>query len=199
MEDFAQKSAELLEVIEHGMQVDFDIRRDWAYGGETFPLYASYFDDGTKVARLIPGTRRVAVMIEHCCYTRCETMDAETLQKYCDMLDDMVRNLVKPKRGHEYTFLSIVLLTDHMPLLLRRKLKKYQNEIDYGKKKHPGFGHSSARLCVLEVSSGKLFANGMGKALADRTQKYLRGELIKKRRSAEEQALEEYNRSDFGM
>lgn len=190
MEDFVQKSDRLLERIERSMQTDFETQRDREFGGEVYPLYARFFDDGVNVTRLLPGMRRLAIMLEHCYIVRCESLDADKLTKYCAVLDEMVRTLVKPRKGHEFTFLSLIVLTDHMPLLLRGKLKKYKNEIKYDPRKQE-YGNSSARLCIIDVSNGKMYANYMGKPLADRTQKYLEAE--------QENDPMHYDRADFGM
>lgn len=190
MEDFVQKSDRMLARLECAMRKDFETQRDREFGGEVYPLYARFFDDGINVTRLLPGMRRLAIMLEHCYVARCEALDADKLQQYCDTLDEMVKTLVKPRKGHEFTFLSMIVLTDHMPLLLRTKLRRYKNEVKYDPRKQE-YGHSSARLCIIDVNSGKMYTNYMGKPLADRTQKYLDEE--------KQTSPLEYDRADFGM
>ena len=94
MEDFVQKSARMLARLECAMRKDFETQRDREFGGEVYPLYARFFDDGINVTRLLPGMRRLAIMLEHCYVARCEELDADKLQKYCDTLDEMVKTLV---------------------------------------------------------------------------------------------------------
>lgn len=190
MEDFVQKSGQLLERLERSMQKDFETQRDRVFDGEVYPLYARFFDDGIQVTRLLPGMRRLAIMIEHCYVVCSEELDTAKLQAYCDTLDEMCRTLVKPRKGHEFTFLSLIVLTGHMPLMLRGALRKYKNEIKYDPNCQE-YGRSSARLCVIDVHNGKLYANYMGKPLADRTRHYL----------SQDKKVDPlaYDRADFGV
>lgn len=165
--EFYARAADFLDAFQADMQRDFHLIPNAEYGDRRFPLYALYENEDTT-SLIMKGGKSVR-SYEFCYFDTCEQLDEAAVQSYCAVLDDMAARYVPwSHRSHGYSMLSMVVLVDGAPdRAVQKCIRKYKHE-ETRKREEDGFGWCSARLCIVDMSTGTCYANRHGRTLANR-------------------------------
>lgn len=164
--DFNSQTVTYLTAFQADMQRDFHLIPNAEYNNRRFPLYAIYENEDTTTL-IMKGGKSVR-SYEFCYFDCCELLDADALQGYCAVLDDMAARYVPwDQSSHGFSMLSMVVLTNGAPdRTVCRQLRRYKHEET--RKKDGEYGWCSGRLCVVDVTTGSCWVNSHGSALANR-------------------------------
>lgn len=106
---------------------------------------------------------------EHCYFDLCENLDQEKIEAYLDLmptLEELDTDCENPQ--HEYTFISLVLLTrDFQDKALEKKIKRFRLEKRYHKEDGQ-FGWSTCRVCVVDLDDYRIYWSAAGDSLRNR-------------------------------
>lgn len=170
--EFSTACQGFLAQVRADLEKDFHLIHDAELDGRTYPLFATFNSVDTR--SLLNIGYKQASSYEFCYFDLCPGLDEEALRFYEDRLFHMAEHMVQwQDPTHAFSMLSFVVLTDTTPdRRLLRKLKKIRCEQEK-KRKEPGFGWCSGRLCIVDLSTGAIYGNSTGKALLHRTQQTL--------------------------
>ena len=157
-----------LDAFRADMQRDFHLIQNAEYGDRRFPLYALLEIEET--ATLLMKNGKSVLSYEFCYFDICKHLDADAVQAYCGVLDDMAARYVPwHDPAHGFSMVSMVVLTDHAPdRALQKAIRKYKHE-ETRKRPKDGYGWCSCRLCIVDMSTGMCYTNRHGSALGNRT------------------------------
>lgn len=165
--DFYTRAAEYLDAFQTDMKRDFHLIPNAEYGDRRFPLYGVFELEETST--VISKKGKSVFSYEFCYFDTCEHLDEDSVLHYCAILDDMAARYVPwTDRRHAFSMLSMVVLTDGAPDRgLQKRIRKFKHE-EMRKRESEGFGWCSARLCIVDLSTGTCCTNSHGKALENR-------------------------------
>ena len=139
-------------------------------GDRQFPL-AQFMRvrDRHPILSISTSKGRWGVSGERCYFDICETLTEEALEIYVRFLLEIQRTEVEYNDPeHDYTFLSLVVLTSHLTdTAIIKKIKRFRSEKTYSAHEKQ-FGWSSCRLCVIDLANDKQYLNAMAGPLRTR-------------------------------
>ncbi len=167
MSEFETRFASFLEQQKEIHKEDFHISNRSCAAGHAFPLMVSFRNTDRSYMMNIKGApSNPNVCAEYCFYEPCQTLTEELLDVYLELAVAMRDELAEPDvEGHQYTMLGLVLCTEHLPVELEKKIRRFSKVLRY---KEPQTGWSEVRLCVVDLANQKIVANKDGKALQNR-------------------------------
>ena len=89
-------------------------------------------------------------------------LDAQSLQDWWKYAEAAERELVKPDRAHEFSIVSIILVTEKLDRTVPKKLKKLMGGRDFS---NIGRGWSSVRMAVIDLAERKIHVSRTGDPL----------------------------------
>ena len=169
MKEFVQAAQETLIALENELRGPYTIQRNYEYAGHKYASHAIYGNNDPRKMMFIKKIQRAQNSFEFVYMDVCRTLTEQKLTGYFDTLWQMTREVVPwDLDSHMFTMLTMLVLSDGVPdKTLLRQLKKF----DCRRQCSPnetGNGWSVARLCVIDVNTGKVFCNGQGKPARDR-------------------------------
>lgn len=165
--DFYTRAAEYLDAFQTDMEQNFHLTPNAEYGGRRFPLYGVFESEETST--LLSKNGKSVFSYEFCYFDTCEHLDETAVLDYCAVLDDMAARYVPwTARTHAFSMLSMVVLVSGTPDRgLQKRIRRYKHE-EKRRRESEGFGWCSARLCIVDISTGACCTNSHGKALENR-------------------------------
>lgn len=170
---FSTYSQAYLTVFREDMKHHFHLTDNAEYRDRRFPLYAVYQHEDR--ATLISRNGKSVCSYEFCYFDTCEQLTDSILDSYFTVLEDMCARYVPwSERSHGYSMLSLVILTGSAPdRAMQKRIRKFKHE-EKRRRPEDGYGWCSARLCVIDVTSGSVTVNAHGKELANRVKMTLK-------------------------
>lgn len=166
MNDFSGAMGRFLQCAQTDMNKTFHITRDALVAGRWVPLEAWFDVEGERKPFGILPTGNFTHCFEYCLFLPAEQLGAAELAAFLDFALRAHDELVDPNEQHEFTIVSLVLLTagpvDRAAL---RRLKRFSCERQY---KRPQQGWSSVRVAAVDLEGRTIVSNRFGSALADR-------------------------------
>lgn len=140
----------------------FDIVQPFELGGTTCEAYCSFSSRNEKYVLVKKAQLWVTECFEHVLFLKVSKLDVDALEKAKLFLANVAEpSLVKPKKDHMYTYLTLVLLcVDGIEPEAEKELKKYNFEKNYLLSIH---GWCAARVIAADLSSERVIFNRKGK------------------------------------
>ncbi len=170
MRDFAARAQSWLD--RSAAQTDPAFRLHWDHirSGKVFPM-AAFMEIRTQhpILGFQTGFGAWGRSAEQCYYELCETLTDEALEIYFQFLRDLQQSDVDwTDPEHEYTFFSLVILTDGpVDRALQKRIRRFRCERDRDRA-NGEFGWSSGRLCVVDLAENQIYASAMAEPLKNR-------------------------------
>lgn len=169
MKEFAAAAQDMLIELENGLRGPFTIQRNYEFAGHKYASHAIYGNNDPRKMMFIKAIKRAQNSFEFVYMDVCKTMTEDKLSFYFDTLWQMTREIVPwDLSSHMYTTLTMLVLMDgELEKKLAKQLKKFSCRREC-KPNEEGNGWSLARLCLIDVRTGKVYCNAQGKPAADR-------------------------------
>ncbi len=156
----------------------FDLFRDYALGNEIIPGFAAYRASSgryflSKKAKLYEANTYEYVLF----YQESEITTALLKERFAQ-LAAVEPLLVKPSHEHYCTYLTIVLVTAHLPAdsVVLRALQQTLNKLKFTKNyKLSYYGFSQGRILIADVTGKRVYGNKAGKTLIAGLEAFLDG------------------------
>lgn len=166
MQDFESACARFLTLCEQDLKAPFVCERDALIEGRWTPLYAQFtLDTERKVFGIMP-TGNSTHCHEYCVFLPVERPNEAVLDELLSYIRKVRDSRVKPDRTHEFSLVSLVLVTGGAPeRAVTKPIKKLVEDVQY---RDPQRGWSSVRVALVDLEGRKMVFNRAGTALADR-------------------------------
>lgn len=89
-------------------------------------------------------------------------LDERALADWWAYAEAAEQTLVQPDAAHDFSLVSLILVTDEVPRAVQKKIKRLSGGRRFVK---PQAGWSSINLAVVDLSAGCVYANSMGAGL----------------------------------
>jgi hypothetical protein len=169
MSEFTTAAQNMLVELENGLRGPFSIQRNYEFDGHKYASHAIYGNNDPRKMMFIKAIQRAQNSFEFVYMDVCRTLSEEKLNFYFDTLWKMTREIVPwDLETHMYTNLTMLVLTEGEPeKKLIKQLKKFRCYRECMPNEE-GNGWSVARLCLIDVQTGKIYCNAQGKPAAER-------------------------------
>lgn len=140
----------------------FDVRRDTDSGGEKFAAECDFYSRSERYALVKKANLWAAETYEYAFIAFEEDVDLVRFAqlKSASLKTGLVR--VVPHKEHMYTYITLVLVAEHIDEEVFEMVKKTKFRKNYLCTLH---GWADYRVIVKELSSGKMYYNNGGSAL----------------------------------
>ncbi len=167
--NFDTAYARFLENAAQDMGKEFKITRDTLVEGRWVAMDARFdMSFERKPFGLIP-TGNFTHSHEICLFVPMKSLTAAEMEEMLGYLAKVQDQQVKLDKWHEFTMLTLILLTENADKTAVKALRKHQDERQY-----KVGGWSSARVVVVDLSDGKSHCNKHGKPAQQRLQSSLK-------------------------
>ena len=140
----------------------FDVRRDYAFAGRTFPGYAEFHSCDSQYVLVKRAKLWEAASHEHLFFWDTPCLTADELDDLVGCITDEGLALVRPAPDHMTTYLSLAIVADAVDDLAWERVRR----IRFRKNFALGWrGWADLRLAVADLSRGRVTANSQGKPL----------------------------------
>ena len=89
-------------------------------------------------------------------------LDEQSLQEWWQYAEAAERELVKPDKSHEFSLVSVILVTGKLDPAVPKKLRKLAAGRDFTS---IGQGWSAVRMAVVDLPAHKIYTNRMGDSM----------------------------------
>ena len=156
--------------------------------GRVFPLAQKMeIRSEHAVLSLHCGLGREGIGREFCYYDLCPCLNTDTLKPYFHLVEQLAeQDTDSHDPHHDYTFSSLVLLTEHFQDHEAQKaLKRYRFQRQFAPENQE-YGWNTCQVCVVDLAENKIWCSAMGDALKNRmegnlSQSVSLGERLRKR------------------
>lgn len=140
----------------------FTIKRDYEFGGRTFPGYAEFHSHGEKYVLVKRAKIWEVDSHEYIFFDSKEALTAEGLASEVEFMKTKGIEAVVLEPNHMNSFISLVLVVDSVEPGLDKKIKKtsFHKEFKMGLQ-----GWADMRLAVVCLSERKVYTNAAGKEM----------------------------------
>lgn len=162
--DFSERFIALRDKIEASLDPRFSLSRGVDCSGKMAALRAEFHTkEVRKLMGLMPTSRTT-----HCHEFRmlfaAPVLSERTFPDWWDFAVKLLNDLVPVDPFHEFTMISVILVTDEADKAVVKQLKRKEYEPRYAS---PDTGWSSLRIAVVDLSARKIHVNRMGGPLRD--------------------------------
>ncbi len=166
MQDFESACARFLTLCEQDLKAPFVCERDALIEGRWTPLYAQFTLNTERKVFGIMSTGNHTHSHEYCIFLPVERVDEAGLDELLAYLGRVRNSCVQPDHSHEFSLVSLVLVTGGAPdRAVAKRIKKLVEDVQY---REPQRGWSSVRVALVDLERRKMVCNRAGTALADR-------------------------------
>lgn len=145
---------------------DFDFVQDTEIQGKAVPLFASFDVEGERKTFGIMPTGSFTHCHEYCVFIPVGGVSEAVLTDMLEYITQVHDEMVKPDGKHEFSLVSLVLLTDKLPeRKVQKILKKFTMERTYTGAKT---GWSLIRAAIVALEEHKVLVNRLGAPLGSR-------------------------------
>lgn len=162
--NFSENFIDFVNRVEQSLPQQFTRARMVEHNGRVSALTAEYsVQEKKKLLGLMP-----AGAVSHCHEFRmvyaAPEMTPEALEDWWEFARGVQNEIVPADPLHEFSMISLILVAGMVDKAVVRKLKGKVSELHYAS---PNTGWSSVRIALVDLSTGKSYANRMGAPLRD--------------------------------
>lgn len=140
----------------------FNVYRDYEYGGRQFAGYAEFHEHGEQYVLVKRAKIWEVDAFEYMFFESAERLDEELLANLVEFMTTKAINKVHPDPNHMTSYLSLVVVTDHMADGMEKVVRKtkFRKNFALGIR-----GWADLRLAVVDLSTRSVITNSQGKEL----------------------------------
>lgn len=148
-------------------EVWFDVRRDYAFAGRTFPGYAEFHATASQYVLVKRAKLWEAASHEYLFIWDTPLLAADELDDLVGCITNEGLSLVRPAPDHMTTYLSLAIVADAVDDLAWERVRRtrFRKNFALGWR-----GWADLRLAVADLSRGRVTANSQGKPLGETLQ-----------------------------
>lgn len=159
--------ADALKIIQKNAGKEFECQLNYNFHDVTYPMMLSFFTEQLKKTCIGTTIKIPSKCWEYCLIENTEKIDFRLLEHYFSLCQTLCKDLVLSEDPyHNFSFISLILLTHDFDLNLKKKLKKMHLETNYRLK--GGYGWSILRIAVADLRKQTIFTNSIGSPLKSR-------------------------------
>ena len=149
----------------------FDVHRDYAYAGRTFPGYAEFHSHGEKYVLVKRAKLWEADTHEYLFFVEAETLSEEEVSRWVEFMKTEGIKKVQPDPNHMSSGIALVIVADSCTEEAKRAVRKtrFRKNFALGIR-----GWADLRLVVADLSEGAVYANAAGKQMKPTVEANLR-------------------------
>ncbi len=142
----------------------FDVERDHEFAGRTFPGYAEFHSTATKYVLVKRAKLWEASAHEYLFFCETPRLDEVTLNELVSFMTSEALAKVQLGPDHMSSYLSLVVVADTVDEAAARQVRatRFRKNFSFGFR-----GWADLRLAVIDLSQGRVYTNGQGKALKE--------------------------------
>ncbi|MGM9611870.1 MAG: hypothetical protein ACI3XZ_00050 [Butyricicoccus sp.] len=162
--NFSENFIEFVNRVEQALPKQFVPVRMTEHNGRVAALTAEYsISEKRKLMGIMP-TGSTSHCHEFRLLYAVPTMDLAALEDWWEFARGVQREIVPVDPLHEFSMVSLILVSGEVDKAVIRKLKGKASELRYDK---PNAGWSSVRIALVDLESRKIHVNRMGAPLRD--------------------------------
>lgn len=160
--DFSTEFVALRDRMIAGQDKTFITNMNAQVAGRAAAVFSCFGLDGErKLLGLVPlGSKSHAH--EYRLLFAAPELDGQALQEWWQYAEAAERELVQPDRNHEFSIVSLILVTGKLDPTVPKKLRKLMGGRDFTS---IGQGWSTVRMAVIDLASHKIYTNRMGDSM----------------------------------
>ena len=153
---------ETLARLERAHEAYYDVERDFAFGGRTFPLFAALHADSSQYVLIKRAKLWEAHTHEYLFFVTAERFDEAALADWVAFMTGPALALVQPEPDHMTSYLSLVVLAETADPAAVKAVRRtrFRKNLSLGLG-----GWIDLRLALVELDAERVTTNGQGKAL----------------------------------
>lgn len=142
----------------------FDVERNHEFAGRIFPGYAEFHSTATKYVLVKRAKLWEASAHEYLFFCEIAHLDAATLDDLVSFMTSEALAKVQLGPDHMSSYLSLVVVADTVDGAVARQVRatRFRKNFSFGFR-----GWADLRLAVVDLSQGRVYTNGQGKALQE--------------------------------
>lgn len=140
----------------------FDVHRDYAYAGLTFPGYAEFHSHGERYVLVKRAKLWEADTHEYLFFVEAETLSEDEVTRWVEFMKTDGLKKVQPDPNHMSSGVSLVIIAESCTEEAKRVVRKtrFRKNFAFGIR-----GWADVRLVVADLSEGAVYANAAGKQM----------------------------------
>lgn len=158
--DFYTDFSAFRERMKQEMEESFHLHEQFDALGQKAALFGSFSLDEEKKIFGLMSTKSFTHAHEYRFLFDDQFMDEVHLKAWFDKAVALEEEFVAPDDAHDFSLVSLIVVTNSFPKELQKKLKKLKAERMYRNQ-----GWSSVRLAVVDLSSRQVYTNNLGSPL----------------------------------
>ena len=151
---------EMLETLLKSYSHYFDIERDTAVPGGSFPATAAYHFREENYVATKAHTIYATEQHEYVYFFLTEHLDAAAAQRQIDLSREAGMSRIEPNGEHMFSYVTLVILADTIDPEAQRLLRRCRYRKNFRLALH---GWMEYHIAAMEVSTGRFFSNPAGK------------------------------------
>lgn len=164
IKDFPEQFIDYTRKLEASLPKEFSVKRMEDCCGRVAAVYAEYSNHEQKKLMGIMPTGSVTHCHEFRLTYAVPVFDMQALTDWWEFACQVQKDIVPADSTHEFSMISLILVTGQTERAAVRKLKIKASERVYEK---PRSGWSSVRIALVDLQSGKIYASRMGAPLQE--------------------------------
>lgn len=143
-------------------EVWFDVTRNYEYGGQSFEGYAEFHSHGEQYVLVKRAKLWEVDAAEYIFFTQADVLDDALLNSLLGFMKTQAVNKVDPAPNHMKSYISLVIIAEHMEPGVGKRVKKaaFHKTYRFGLR-----GWAELRLCAIDLEARNVLTNAEGKAM----------------------------------
>lgn len=160
--DFSSEFVAFRDRLAEGQDKAFVSRQNVPVAGRIAALFSSFGMDAERKLLGLVALGGSTHAHEYRILFAVPELDEQALADWWEYAVAAERELVKPDKTHEFSLVSVILVTGKTDRAVQKKLKKLAGGRDFSAQ---GKGWSAVRMAVVELDGRRLYTNRMGDSL----------------------------------
>lgn len=140
-------------------EANYDVYRDYAFGGRTFPGYAEFRSYGEQYVLVKRAKLWEVNAFEYIFFSIVEHFDKATYDEFVRWMTNEALDKVQLVPNHMSSYLSMVVIADEVDDDVRRAIRHER----FHKSFKLGFaGYADLRIAVIDMAAEDVYVNNMG-------------------------------------
>lgn len=140
----------------------FNVERPHAYGNRVVLAYAQFVQRMEKYVLVKRAQLYATESYEHVFFVHAPNLNEATWEAEKTFIIEAEKDYVIPHAEHMYTYMTLILLCDHIDEAVKNKIKRLRFTKNYHMALH---GYSTVRIAALDLSNETIITNAQGKEI----------------------------------
>lgn len=140
----------------------FNIEQPYTYGNRVILAYAHFVQRMEKYVLVQRAKLYATESFEHVFIVHASNLSEEVWEAEKTFIINAESDYVAPHSEHMYSYMTLILLCDHIDEAVKHKIKRLRYTKNYHMALH---GYSTVRVAALDISNDMIITNAQGKEL----------------------------------